>query len=690
MVQPRSAPGDPYLPENLHVENGELRITTTSGSQYRVPGQTTGSVNSLDNGLGVGIDPGTHALRIQTTIIAPPNGSGKGQQAGIWFGPDEDNYVKLVVLSASASKVKVQLSVEQGGGNAGDPAQAPPGLRTRRPSPPGDRRRAHPDPRSRDGSGGRFLPDRQRRRAGVARPGALSFPASFFSNQAIGTPSRSDDDRGRVRDPPQRGEPAAVSVRGLLHRRRHRPHGARGPHGRVGDRRRRAGLPGLERQQRVRSRRLQRVPVDRPAGPHQRSAQRRHPLQASSYLDTTAVNGTQYHYVVTAVDTSTNDRRRRRRYRDPERPGLRAAGAPRRAWWRPPATRRSRWIGRQLGVRPRRLSRLSRHLVPGLDAGSGERVAPRVVLVRGHRAAGHGTTTTTSSRRSTPARTSRRPRRRPTRPPRCRSGRSRSTSRAPARPSRPGTCGLRPGVRPPNPGEPGQRAHLRVGRARHDTPRPVGRGHDPRERSRSEQGRGPALRHFVHMQADDIAGSFNGTKLPVVGVAMPNGTYTVTVAVGTRRGADPSRISSTSRATPRSTASVPTGARVTYPNQHRDGERARAGQPPHDRRLRWANTKIDFVDIVPDTAGRAPRPRALTLEDGATGVSLATSASPDRELGERRLGRRPRTMDDTTVRLVRTATAPRSLPTSTPAAGATPSCCSRSASSTPTPATPSP
>ena len=118
MVQPRSAAGDPYLPENLHVANGELRITTTSGSQYRVPGQTTGSVNSLDNGLGVGIDPGTQALRIQTSIIAPPNGSGKGQQAGIWFGPDEDNYVKLVVLSASASKVKVQLSVEPAGGNA--------------------------------------------------------------------------------------------------------------------------------------------------------------------------------------------------------------------------------------------------------------------------------------------------------------------------------------------------------------------------------------------------------------------------------------------------------------------------------------------------------------------------------------------------------------------------------------------
>ena len=31
------------------------------------------------------------------------------------------------------------------------------------------------------------------------------------------------------------------------------------------------------------------------------------PLQASNYLDTTAVNGTQYHYVVTAVDTSDNE-----------------------------------------------------------------------------------------------------------------------------------------------------------------------------------------------------------------------------------------------------------------------------------------------------------------------------------------------------------------------------------------------
>ena len=229
MVQPRSAAGDPYLPENLHVANGELRITTTPGLQYRVPGQTTGSVNSLDNGLGVGIDPGTHALRIQTTIIAPPSGSGKGQQAGIWFGPDEDNYVKLVILSASATKVKVQLSVEQGGGNAGDPAQAPPELNSATFAPAGSTIALilTLDPVTGQAVGS-YQIDNGAEQV-LPAPGALSFPASFFSNQAIANAVPGATTTAGVFATHRNGaNPLQYRFGGLLHRRRHGPHGAGG------------------------------------------------------------------------------------------------------------------------------------------------------------------------------------------------------------------------------------------------------------------------------------------------------------------------------------------------------------------------------------------------------------------------------------------------------------------------------
>ena len=111
MVQP-SSNGGAYLPENL--ERGSLIVTTTAGIQYKTDNGTGPKENALNNGLGVGFDA-TKPVRIETTIANPPAGTNKAEQGGIWFGPDEDNYVKLVVASAGSGNGKIQLLREING-----------------------------------------------------------------------------------------------------------------------------------------------------------------------------------------------------------------------------------------------------------------------------------------------------------------------------------------------------------------------------------------------------------------------------------------------------------------------------------------------------------------------------------------------------------------------------------------------
>src|SRR5690606_33453897 len=51
---------------------------------------------------------------ISATLVSPPAGTGKYEQAGIWFGNDEDNYVKLVVNS-TPSGLKIEQLMEVDG-----------------------------------------------------------------------------------------------------------------------------------------------------------------------------------------------------------------------------------------------------------------------------------------------------------------------------------------------------------------------------------------------------------------------------------------------------------------------------------------------------------------------------------------------------------------------------------------------
>lgn len=86
--------GTGYIQENLemHFLEGYLEYNTTAGIQF------VGN-NSQDNALGVGFAAPNQITRITTQIVDVPEGTGNYEQAGLWFGNDEDNYIKLVILS---------------------------------------------------------------------------------------------------------------------------------------------------------------------------------------------------------------------------------------------------------------------------------------------------------------------------------------------------------------------------------------------------------------------------------------------------------------------------------------------------------------------------------------------------------------------------------------------------------------
>lgn len=105
---PRSGTGFiPGLVRLSTVNGGLLQVTTTKGLNY-------GSANSGDNVLGVGVDAGDQISVVTGVLRSPPAGSGQFEQAGVWYGIDDDNYVKLTVLSTSGGTV-LEMLKEVGG-----------------------------------------------------------------------------------------------------------------------------------------------------------------------------------------------------------------------------------------------------------------------------------------------------------------------------------------------------------------------------------------------------------------------------------------------------------------------------------------------------------------------------------------------------------------------------------------------
>ncbi|SIS82960.1 PKD repeat-containing protein [Zobellia uliginosa] len=113
---------DPNVPgllsDHISISGGSLNVTATKGINYS---QLSGSpnstlTNSQVNALGTGFSIGSDVIEVSATIDQPDftgTAGNNSQQAGIWLGLNEDNYVKLVVVKSSATEQKIQMLLEQ-------------------------------------------------------------------------------------------------------------------------------------------------------------------------------------------------------------------------------------------------------------------------------------------------------------------------------------------------------------------------------------------------------------------------------------------------------------------------------------------------------------------------------------------------------------------------------------------------
>ncbi|PSR56261.1 hypothetical protein AHMF7605_23545 [Adhaeribacter arboris] len=114
-----SVPG--YEPGKLTLDpsgTGKLTITTTPGIAYLRNGSTsttTTATNSQLNALGVGVETSNQDVVIETTLLQPNAGTNKSEQAGLWFGLDEDNFVKIDVVSAANLRSNIEFRREVNG-----------------------------------------------------------------------------------------------------------------------------------------------------------------------------------------------------------------------------------------------------------------------------------------------------------------------------------------------------------------------------------------------------------------------------------------------------------------------------------------------------------------------------------------------------------------------------------------------
>ncbi len=102
-----------FNPNLVNVTGGQLNLTSTRGIAFR-NNSTSSDTNNQVNTLGVGLDV-NQAIEITTIIDSPNFGSdNSSQQAGLWFGTDEDNFVKLVVVNAGGTPSRIELRTEAG------------------------------------------------------------------------------------------------------------------------------------------------------------------------------------------------------------------------------------------------------------------------------------------------------------------------------------------------------------------------------------------------------------------------------------------------------------------------------------------------------------------------------------------------------------------------------------------------
>jgi hypothetical protein len=103
-----------YLPANLDLDTaaGVLKVTTTGTS---TAGSNYNNDNTLTNAVETQFDATTSGFTITTRLRGPLDFLDRAsEQGGIYFGPDQDNYVKLVASVTTAANVaSVEFTDEQ-------------------------------------------------------------------------------------------------------------------------------------------------------------------------------------------------------------------------------------------------------------------------------------------------------------------------------------------------------------------------------------------------------------------------------------------------------------------------------------------------------------------------------------------------------------------------------------------------
>jgi hypothetical protein len=98
-----------YEPGKLDVTSGNLVITAGRGIAFRKPGGSSNNNNQI-NTLGVGFTNWSSAgLDVETKVLTNNTG-GASAQNGLWFGLDEDNFVKLVAVSNNQIELRIETN----------------------------------------------------------------------------------------------------------------------------------------------------------------------------------------------------------------------------------------------------------------------------------------------------------------------------------------------------------------------------------------------------------------------------------------------------------------------------------------------------------------------------------------------------------------------------------------------------
>lgn len=102
--QPISYPGvNGYEPSKININDGNLSLTATKGI-------ATLTENSQVNTLGVALQELNSSFLMETKIIQVNMPSSGDPQAGINFGFNDNNFVKLVVLNANSIQLKREIN----------------------------------------------------------------------------------------------------------------------------------------------------------------------------------------------------------------------------------------------------------------------------------------------------------------------------------------------------------------------------------------------------------------------------------------------------------------------------------------------------------------------------------------------------------------------------------------------------